>query len=49
MISHIDIMEEMRGYAMDVLEEDRELAKPENRKLKERVNMLFSENVTMNL
>ena len=49
MISHIDIMEEMRGYAMDVLEEDRELAKSENRKLKERVNMLFSENVTMNL
>ena len=49
MISHIDIMEEMRGYAMDLLEEDRELAKPENRKLKERVNLLFSENVTMNL
>jgi ATP-dependent DNA helicase RecG len=49
MISHIDIMEELRIYAMDILEDDRELKKPENRKLRERVSMLFSDSVTMNL
>ena len=49
MISHIDIMEELRGYALDILEDDRELAKPENEKLRRRVAMLFSDDVTVSL
>ena len=49
LVSHIDIMEEMRDAAMKVLEDDRELKKPENEKLRNRVTMLFSDSVTMNL
>lgn len=49
MISHIDIMEELRGYALEILEDDRELAKPENEKLRRRVAMLFSDDVTVSL
>ena len=49
MVSHIDIMEELRGSALEVLEEDPGLSKPENEKLRRRVSMLFTDDVTMNL
>lgn len=49
MVSHIDIMEELRVSAMEVLEDDPDLSKPSNEKLRRRVSMLFTDDVTMNL
>ncbi|MBQ9180153.1 MAG: ATP-dependent DNA helicase RecG [Firmicutes bacterium] len=49
MISHIDIMEELRVTAMEVLSDDPALEKPENAAVRRRVQALFSGDTTINL
>ena len=49
MVRHIDIMEELRVNAMELLEKDPRLKSPENANLRERVESLFNEDITMSL
>ena len=49
MISHIDILEELRETAMEVLTEDPSLEKPENAAIRRRVQALFSGDTTINI
>lgn len=49
MVKHIDIMEELRVEAAGILKADPNLDSPENKKLRERVEALFNEDIQMNL
>lgn len=49
MVSHMDVMEELRDAVAEMLREDKDLSLPENRILKERVTSIFGEKISMDL
>lgn len=49
LISHLDIMEEVRDEAVKILKDDPELDRAENALLRERIEALYGEDMTMNM
>ena len=49
MVRHMDVLNAARDEAKALLEEDPQLARPENGPLKRRVEKLFGEDLTLNL
>ena len=48
-MKHVDVLEQVKEVALDILEEDPYLRDPENQVLRERVQKMFGENIQLQL
>ena len=49
LVKHVDVLEQVKEVALDILEEDPYLRDPENQVLRERVQKMFGENIQLQL
>ena len=49
LVKHVDVLEEVKEVALDILEEDPYLRDDENQVLRDRVQKMFGENIQLQL
>ncbi len=49
LVKHVDILEDVKKVALDIIEKDPELTREENRPLRQKVKKMFGENIQLNL